>query len=549
MADPRPQTRPRVLLIGLDGATFDVIDPLIAAGRLPHIASLIARGTRSALLSTIPIASWSAWPALMSGKHPGKHGVYHYHQRDGYRERVISSGDVRAEMVWETLGRHGRRVAVIGVPVTYPPRRVNGVMVAGPPMPPGLHTHPAELAPALSLAVSGYPGVCLGVDWRAVHRLRGAGGLARHVERCFDLSLRATLHVLRREEWDFLACVFCELDRAQHLAPWPREANGAGAPARRALMARCYEKADQVVGELAAAAGAGATIALVSDHGFGENRRTFHLNRWLADQGLLALNCETNRRLRVVRRTLDQALGAIGFEVGGLLGGLPVWVPRWERRRPLELLDWGRTRASGATADLEGIYINLRGREPQGIVEPGAEYEEMRAAVIAMLQQVRDPDTGEPIVAWARRREEVFHGPYLDRAPDVIYMTRDNSYPESGRLDISGAIGADAAGRVGGHRREGIMVLAGPGIKRGQRLEQAQIVDVTPTLLRVLGLPIADDLDGEVLTAALEEDDPARRACASQPLPDPSAGEGEGLEYSAREQQAIEEQLRRRGYL
>jgi len=534
------------MVIGLDGAAFGVVDALMAEGRLPHIAALIERGTRSPLLSTIPISSWPAWTAMMTGKYPGKHGVYHYHLREGYRERVVSARDVGAETLWEALSRNGRRVAVIGVPVTFPPARVNGVLVSGLPMPPGLHAYPPEVGTELSLAAAGYPSQLTGSDWARIFRVRGAGAVARHCERSLDLSLRAALHLWRREAWDAFVCVFCELDRVQHLTPWPQDPNLPGADQRRALVACCYEKADQVVGELLAAAGEEVTVALVSDHGFGENRKVFHLNRFLAHHGLLAVRSKAGKALRVVRRTVDETLGAFGSGIGGRFGSLPLWFPRWERRPALEMLDWGATRAFAATADLDGVYINLRGREPHGVVEPGAAYEETREALIAALQEVRDPDTGEPVVAWARRREEVFRGPFLERAPDVIYMTRDNSYPMSGRLDPGPALSTNARGRTGGHRREGVFVLAGPAARRGAALERCHIVDVAPTLLHAAGVPIAEDVCGEVLLAALDQDYLGHRPVEFVKPALPAVIEG--ADYSPEEQRALEEQLRRLGY-
>ena len=483
---------------------------------------------------------------MMTGQYPGKHGVYHYHHRDGHRERVISSLDVAAETMWGALTKLGRRVAVVGVPVTYPPATINGVMVSGVPMPPGVHGEPRDVAEQLSLEVPAYPASASGADWGRIFRVRGPGALVRHLERSFDISANAVLQVWRREAWDAFLCVFCELDRVQHLMPWPEDPARRGAERQRALLTRCYEKADRVVGELVAAFGTDVTVALVSDHGFGENRRTFYLNRWLADQGWLAMKPGGDVRLRLRRVTLDRVLGAVGLEVGGLFGGAPVWLPRIERWRLMESIDWSRTRAFGATADLDGVYINVSGREPRGIVEPGEEYEDVRDALIRTLVEIRDPDTGQHMVVWARRREEVFHGPFVERAPDIMYMTSGNRYPESGRLDAAPAIGA-LGGRAGGHRLEGIFVLAGPAARACHSLGECRIVDVAPTLLHVIGLPIADDLDGRVLLTALNDEFIQQRPVAFRKAS--TAVASEAGEYSAEEQRALEEQLRGLGYM
>jgi len=535
-----------VVVIGLDGATPEVVDALLAEGALPNLASLISRGIRTPARSVIPSNSWAAWPSMMTGRCPGKHGVFHCYRREGYSERIIGHSDIGVETFWETLSRHGLRVGMIGVPVTYPPPRIDGALIAGVPMPPGTHTYPARLADDMYLAASGYPPSSSASDWGRILLLRGPGALARHVEHCFDVALRATLYLLRRDAWDAFVCVFGDLDRVQQSVPWPQDAANGDAAWRRALLARCYRKADSVVGEIVAAVGDAAAIALVSTHGVGENRRTFYLNHWLSDQGWLALNGRARRRLRVARGTVDQTCGAVGYELSGIFGALPLWLPWLERTPSLGLIDWSRTRVSAASADLDGLYLNVRGREPHGIVEPGAEYEEIRGALIAMLSQVRDPDHGERIVAWARRREEVFRGPYLDRAPDVVYGTRDDAYPESGRIDASCALDAGAPSRAGGQRPEGMLVLAGAAVKRQAEVAECRIVDVAPTLLHVLGAPIADDIDGRVLTDALDEDYLRRgdsEPAAAPPPPDDGAG------YSAQEQRAVEERLRALGYM
>jgi predicted AlkP superfamily phosphohydrolase/phosphomutase len=542
VADPR--TTSRVILIGLDGATWDVIDPLLADGRLPNIASLIARGTRGTLLSTIPIASWPAWPAMMTGKYPGKHGVYHHHRRRGYRDQVVTSRDVRAETIWAALSRHGRTVAVMAVPMTYPPVAINGAMISGIPMPPGLHAYPDQFAEEVSRAAPGYP---LIGRWRMTLRQRGLNGVVSRVERSLGLSLCAALHVWRRESWDAFLCVFGELDGVQHQVPWTREEATAAEPAQRAAVARCYELADAAIGEIVAAAGADVTIALASDHGFGETRKTLYLNRWLAQGGWLTPAPRLKRRLHLMRRSLRDVAARFGVDVGGRAGSVPVWLPRMERPAVRDAVDWTRTRAFGVDADLDGIYLNVRGREPQGIVQPGSEYEEIREALIASLSQLRDTETGEAVIAWARRREDVFAGPYVEEAPDIVYLTADNSYHESGSLNGTAVMGRDPEQRAGCHRREGVFVIAGPAARRQGTLGRCRIVDVAPTLLHILGLPVSEDADGEVLLDALDQDYLGHRPverCAPGAAP-----MADGDEYSPDEQQAVEEQLRGLGYM
>lgn len=544
MARPKPTTTPTVAVIGLDGATPEVVDALLAAGELPNLAALIARGICTPLRSATPVNRWAAWPSLMTGKYPGKHGVFDRVRREGYCERVIGHDDIGVETLWETLGKHGLRICMMGVPVTYPPPRIAGALIAGGPMPVGTHTYPARLADGLYLAAPGYPPLSSSADCGRILALRGPGALARHVEYCFDVGLRAALYLLRRDSWDAFVCVFGELDRVQQIAPWPPSGAGADSAWRRALLARCYRKADRVVGALVGAMGDAAAVALVSPYGMGENRRVFYLNHWLADQGWLAINGRARRRLHVARSTVDQTCGALGYQLSGILGTLPLWLPRIEPTPPLALVDWGRTRASAASGDDDGIRLNVRGREPQGLVEPGAEYENMRDALMAMLSQVRDPDDGEAIVAWARRREEVYRGSYVDRAPDIVYATRDHACSQSDRLDTSCALGANAS-RPGGPRPQGMLVLAGAAIAPHAEGAECRIVDLAPTLLHVLGLPAADDSDGKILSDVFDED--YRRRAGAEPQAPRPLDEGDG--YSPQEQRAVAERLRALGQM
>jgi len=209
-------------------------------------------------------------------------------------------------------------------------------------------------------------------------------------------------------------------------------------------------------------------------------------------------------------------------------------------------VDWSSTKAY-SRGNYGQIFINLKGREPQGIVEPGREYEELRDEIIHDLRQFRDPQTGEKIIGEILTKEEFYNGPYVDKAPDISFIARDMRYKPLGILEFASRhLIEDTFGNSGDHRMNGLIALMGEGIKANEIISGAQIIDVAPTILHLLGLPVPVDMDGKVLKEALRED-----LLASHPVRYTEAPEGRGGQagaYSQEESELIEERLKALGY-
>ncbi|HYR96869.1 MAG TPA: alkaline phosphatase family protein, partial [Candidatus Binatus sp.] len=455
-----------LLVIGLDGATLDLIGPWAAEGRLPVLAGLLARGAWGRLRSTVPAATFPAWTSLVTGVNPGRHGVLDFTERvpGTYRVRFVNGSHRRVPALWNRLSAAGRRVAVLTVPATYPPEAVNGVMVSGFDSPlataiDGSFVHPRAL-------------------YRDIQRLIGRVPFA-----------------------DF-----------QELATGP----GWHETARARLM-------DGVA----------------------------HVNRRLAECGLLGFRGRRAGRLGRLARAA--ALRAVPARLQGpLLRRAPATAGRLEGMHRFAGIDWPRTRAYSEELDYHpSVWLNLRGRDPEGTVEPAA-YEETRERVAAALASWRHGD-GRPVIARIWRREEVYDGPFVARAPDLLlelttidgYSTSclrsDGQGPALRRLASAEHGGGKGRGMNGTHRPDGLFVLAGEGVRPAGELPAAEIVDVLPTLLALAGLPVPRGLDGRPITGAL----PAPPRFVADPVDGPGAA---AVPYSAGEARDVARRLAALGY-
>jgi predicted AlkP superfamily phosphohydrolase/phosphomutase len=508
MVNNNLRERQKVLVIGLDGATFTILNPLMENGYLPNLSAAIESGVHGILQSTMPPYSAQAWASFMTGKNPGKHGLF------DFRAPVMinpirpftNATFIRASTLWRLLSNHGKKVGVINVPMTYPPEKVNGFMIGG------IYTSslrhkcfsPPELYQKVIDAIGEYRPE---PDW---DKYREAGKkmesevipkLVNEVTRLSRNRGEAALFLLKEIDWDLFMIVFTSVDRFQHFAwkyldPSHHQYNEKSAKRFAESLAGYYSTLDTMIGDLIQSAGKDAHVIILSDHGFGPQYKKFFINKWLVEQGLLKL-LEKKRRLRRYLRK---------FDISHIRKLIPYTLQRRVRKKftVFNCIDWHHTRAYAGTSSEQGIFINVKGREPFGIIQSGTEYSAVVREVCDKLDQLVDPDTGEKVVSKIYLKKDLYQGPYVEFAPDIVFELKGMSYLT--QENIGGHHLFESSGfESGSHRREGILIMKGPHFKQGLICKNASILDLTPTILYLLSLPVDNDMDGKVLMESFKD--------------------------------------------
>jgi len=511
--------RQRVIYTGIDGGSWNILEPMMAAGRLPNLARLRAAGASGVLKSTVPVNSSVAWASFMTGCHAGKHGVFFFReQRHGsYQRPVISFHSIKAPTVWRLASEHGKRVVVLYFPLTYPVEPVNGVMVGGL-LTPDRHAdfvHPRELRQELERVVGDVPSDNEPEKHFHAGDLQAAQQSLLHVT---EQITRMSEYLLEKEDPDLFAVVFRGVDLVSHQAWCYQDPEWAArhpeeARERAHLVGMMYELVDACIGRIHEQArrfeeqGDQVSWICSSDHGFGPITWRVYLNKWLVDHGYLVLKRgarTANLRLFLTRKWLGllRRLGVLRF----LNRRGRFTVPSQEGIIQ-DMVDWSRTRAWSSMSGGEDIVlINLKGREPEGVVEPGAEYERLRDEIIAGLKEIRAED-GTRIFPEVYRREELWSGPQLAVAPDIQCYTHESSVNMSAQPMHARVVERAEEGRPAMHRIDGMYMMAGAGVfQEGLRRDGPRIADMGPTLLHLLGLPVEDYMDGRVLEDLLTEE-------------------------------------------
>ncbi len=503
----------RILIIGLDGATLDLIVPWAEAGHLPNIASMMKRGVHGKLCSVQPVISAAAWTTFMTGCNPGKHGVYDfvYREKDGYRLRPVTSLNITQPTLWSLLSKQNRCVGIMNVPMTYPPEEVNGFLVSGLGTPNfKSFTFPEELGD--ELLADGYR-----VNRKMYYPGNDRDGFLRDTQELIDGITNSAIKLIKNSEWDLFTVVYRDTDDVPHgfwrdMDPTHPQ-HDPNSPYKDAIL-NLYMNLDQNIGNLVAAAGSETTVIIVSDHGFGPLYKDVYLNEWLRQQGFLqTLEISSLRgslsRIGITRDNVSKILrklrlGKLERKIKDLIGERIELLPRVQWPDFSEGIDWSKTKAYSFGYQGQ-IYINLKGREPIGIVEQDAEYQELLASISDRLQDLTDPEDGKPVVDAIYTREELFHGPGIEQAPDLTLVMRDLSYITRLGYELSNypgeVFGTSKVRENGGHRLDGVIIAAGPAIKPSNQLaSSAWLGDIAPTALHILGAKIPRSMDGHVHT-------------------------------------------------
>jgi predicted AlkP superfamily phosphohydrolase/phosphomutase len=493
---------------------------------------------------------------------PGKHGVFdHAYRRPATYEVVPTNARRRAgKTLWQLIGEQGGKVGVINVPETYPPEPVNGFLITGmsTPTDDSDFCYPPALAQELEQVIGGYK----------VFGPRSKEDLDRALTGMHEtavMRLRAAAYLMRKYDPQFMLVVLQETDAVQHrfwkyMDPDHPQYDAEGARRYGDAILGVYQRIDENLHLLLDLMDENSVVIVMSDHGAGAIHKWLYLNNWLVRQGLI-------RFKRTPLTRLKQTLYRLGYTPGNAmelamrlrLGLTDRAIKRVRQsgsgKNPLFRLflsfddvDWSRTSAYTLGGNMTGIYVNLRGREPQGCVEPGAEYEALCDEIVARLADLRDEETGVQVAERIYRREELYTGPYLERAPDVIFDAHDERYVGFGGQEFTANV-VMAPSRLfnGCHRREGMVVLAGQPIRSGVRLGPHDIIDLAPTILYLLGYPVLADMDGQVMAEALPNDylakHPVHVAASTWEAADEETG------FSPLEEAIVTERLRELGYL
>jgi predicted AlkP superfamily phosphohydrolase/phosphomutase len=530
------------ILIGLDGATFTILDPLMENGTMPFLKEFVGGGVRADLLSTPNPLTPPAWTSMTTGRSPGNHGIFDFiwaeeREHDHYFT-LHSYRDIKAETIWSIVSRQGGTVGSLNFPLMSPPPKVSGYVV------PGLvswkhlrrNVYPRGLYEQLK-AIPGFNARELAWDFDL--EKKAAKGISEeeyenwvtfHIDRERQW-FEVTRHLMQERPSDLLAILFDGLDKILHMG-WrfldPGSFPENPSPWEQMMRDRCtdyFRELDRFLAEISALAGPDARIFMASDHGFGPSWEVLRINTWLHSQGYLTWR--DAEELDEKGRESAQRLVDNHFV----------------------LLDWNKTTAYARSTTSNGIFIRVA-QSPDGGGVPPSQYESFRNELIEKLKEIKDPASGERIVKRVLTKEEAFRGSHNQQAPDLLLVMRDHSFASILNKEPIVCTRPEIEGT---HYPEGIFLARGPGIRQGAALPQLSILDVTPALLYSLGLPIPGDLEGrfaeELYEPSMLEDRPCKVGETTQ-TPESLTGTVGAPVFCDKEEQAeIYKRLQALGYV
>ncbi len=559
----------KLVVIGIDGGTFDIINPLIEKGELKTLKNLIDTGSKGYLRSTIPSYTPIAISSFLTGMNPGKHGIFDFFisNHDNYEtiKNLSNSSTIGAPTLWEILNKADKKVISFLFPLSYPPQQVNGVMVSKVKpeiMKSKSFTYPESVKGELMAHLGNidYSRIPFNADLKKkFKKTKLKNFFSRSLENLkykSEVEEEATRYLIGKYNWDILTLYFNNTDLIQH---WFWKFMDKNHPLHNPLrkeyseeIFNIYKTIDSFIGDLLDRLGGNLNLFIFSDHGFGPLYYKFYLNKWLMDKGLLFLKEKNTRKLKFARRNLKKILRKV--KLGWLSRALPDIINSFTfpvpvmRNKPLrDIIDWDKTKAYGT---LFGVNINLKGREPMGKVERH-EYDNLVGLIKKELVELNYRDK-VPVIDDIFQKEELYSGEYLDYATDILF-TFKKEFPCQVTKDLSdGEVLRETDGEEllsGTHFSSinGILIANGPDISIKRSVNGASIVDLLPTILYLMGTPIPSNIDGKVLTDLVEKD--YLRQNLIKFSDDIGGIEREEFIYTEEERKALQKELKSLGYI
>ena len=460
----------KVVVIGLDCAEPSLVFDRYAH-KLPNLTKLREQGVWGKLRSCDPPITVPAWMSMMSSKDPGTLGYYGFRNRaDRSYEKMTTATSlaVKEPLLWDYLGQAGKRVIMLGVPQTYPPRPVNGIMITDflTPSIESNYTFPPELKVEIAALPNVHPYEFDVSDFRTPDKGKIRDSLVRMTDKRFALAK----HLLTTKAWDFFMMVEMGTDRVHH-AFWQYMDHGhhryePGNPFE-SVIEDYYVHVDKKIGELLEVLPADTHVLVVSDHGAQCMDGGVALNEWLIQQGYLVLK--------------ETPTGPTRLE------GVKV--------------DWAKTTAWGSGGYYGRLFLNVQGREPQGLI-PADQYEATRDRLIREIEALGDPD-GKPIGTRVLKPQTLYKTVRGVAPPDLFVYFGDLRWRSVGTVG-TGKIHTfenDTGPDDANHAPDGLIIYRGNAAKPAGPIAGLQLMDVTPTVLKLFGLDVPPDLQGHAITA------------------------------------------------
>jgi predicted AlkP superfamily phosphohydrolase/phosphomutase len=484
----------KLLVIGLDCAAPEI---LFQDEHLPNIRRLMEMGCHGRLESIIPPITVPAWMCMSTGQDPGSLGVYGFRNRTDHSYAglgIVNASSIRELALWDQVGREGKRAVVVGVPPGYPPRKVSGTFVSGfmtPDPRENIFTHPASVKEEIARLVGDYP-----VDVRNF-RTHNKPWLKEEIHSMTRKHFQVIRHLMQHTEWDYFQFVEIGLDRIQH-GFWkfhdPEHRQHEPGNPYQTVIRDYYRYLDEEIGELLALLSDETAVLVVSDHGAQRLDGGFCVNEWLIREGLLCLHHYPDEITPFSKLSVD----------------------------------WGRTKVWSEGGYYARVFLNVKGREPEGVIEPG-DYEKVRDEVKARLESTTD-DHGKPMGTLVFKPEEVYRE-VGNVAPDLIVHFGALYWRSIGGVGYPDVhiqendTGPDDCN----HAQHGAFILAAPGSPLQGEREGAHLLDIAPTLLELGGYDPLPGMQGRSLLGAV-----------------PS---GAGAVLSGQEEELLRERLSGLGYI
>lgn len=515
----------KVWIIGLDGGTFKIIDYLIGQKQMPSFSRFISDGSRAILKSTMPPITPAAWSSFYTGSNPGKTGIVDFYKwvPGTYKLSPINSGDVGCQPIWIQASNAGKRVCTYNVPVTYPAAPVNGILISGMDAPSfdDFCVFPKDFKEELLLNISDFSvNPDIDIFYLANNHPDPVGEYARRMNSFLQTELKTIRFLADKEDWDLFVSVIRSTDILQHIfmkqVDNVIDGNGSSTEdeARRAeFVFSCYKQIDALLGEFCSKLEEiDGQLIIMSDHGFTTLRKQVNLNRMLADAGLLKFNSAS--KLRTMTNTLKKSVSArIPKKTRASLKKYLRMEDEifWMKKHAdsmTDYIDWSQTHTC-VIGQFGCLYVNMKDRQPLGLIADEKERRAVLDKVKESLSKLVDPDDNKPVVADFFHREDIYAGPLIEQLPDMVIQMR-NTYQGVFAPDENSQTEIVTAPKnkyvkdlchTGTHTGDGILILYGSNFRHVD-FKLANMVDIAPTVMNVLGLPFFGESDGNILTSS-----------------------------------------------